>query len=170
MTGLRRKKQKGRMESGSFIALPHALVRSPNWQACGGSAIKVVLHLAAQYNGHNNGDLSAPLSAKPGGIASPSTLDRALTEAQHYGLILVTRHGGRNRASLYALTWQAIDHCKGKLEVGSTNTSPGDWKDPHQPFKSKAKKRIVTTDSVRTRYGIRSNGSNNVVPLLRIAK
>ena len=170
MTGLRRKKMKGRMEFNSFAAIPRVLVHSPNWQVCGGSAIKVLLHLAVRYNGHNNGDLSAPLSAKPGGITSPSTLNRALQELQHYGLILLTRHGGKNRASLYGLSWHPIDHCDGKLEVRSTVTSPGDWKEPRPLFKPKARKQIAATDSVGNYYGNSINGSNNVVPLMRMAK
>lgn len=162
-------KSKSRKENHSFIGLPHAVVRSTNWRACGGSAIKVLLHLADQYNGHNNGDLSAPVSAKPGGIGSPSTLNRALKELQHYGLILTTRHGGKNRASLYALTWNAIDDCKGKLEVRATHAAPGDWKTQRPKFKVEAKKQKVATKSVRTNTGIRSNGSNKVVLLKRIA-
>lgn len=164
-----RLKSKGRKENHSFIGLPHAVVRSENWRACGGSAIKVLLHLADQYNGHNNGDLSAPLSAKPGGVASPSTLTRALKELQHFGLIVTTRHGGKNRASLYALTWNAIDECKGKLEVRATHTAPGDWKEPRSRFTDDARKHKVAMKSVPTSTGIRSNGSNKVVSLRRIA-
>lgn len=164
-----RLKSKSRKENHSYIGLPHDVVRSSNWRACGGSAIKVLLHLADKYNGFNNGDLSAPLSAKPGGIGSPSTLDRALKELQHYGLIITTRHGGKNLASLYALTWNAIDDCKGKLEVRATRVAPGDWKEARPKFKTMAKKQKAATKSVGTSSGIRSNGPSNVVPLRQIA-
>ena len=41
---------------------------------------------------------------------------------------IVSRMGGRNTCSLYALTFQAIDECKGKLDISSSIVASGDWK------------------------------------------
>jgi hypothetical protein len=49
-------------------------------------------------------------------------------ELLHYGWILLTRRGGLNRTpNLYAVTFKSIDECAGKLEVGATTVSPGNW-------------------------------------------
>ena len=41
------------------------------------------------------------------------------------GFIIITRQGGRNRASLFAITWKEIDECKGKLDIDPTKFQPG---------------------------------------------
>lgn len=148
-----RRKHTGRVEKGTFTAFPHALERSANWQKCGGTAIKLLHFLAGQYNGSNNGDFSAALSQKPAGLTSSATLDRALTELEHYGFIVMTRQGGRNKCSLYAVTWHAIDYCSGKLEISTTVTAPGTWKEPRSKFKSPPTKKIVAPE-----YGGNSTG------------
>jgi len=62
------------------------------------------------------------------GWHSKGTLDRALKELKAKGWIIVSRMGGRNMCSLYALTFQAIDECKGKLDIYPSNVASGDWK------------------------------------------
>jgi hypothetical protein len=82
-----RAKHKGRKAQGSFTLIPHAVQDSPNWHACGGSAIKLLCDLARQYRGSNNGDLCASMSIlKPKGWTSPETVNFALRELRHYGL------------------------------------------------------------------------------------
>ena len=71
-----RARHKGRTERGSFTYIPHAVQDSPNWRACGGSAIKLLCDLARQFRGNNNGDLCASMSIlKPrdGPARKPST-------------------------------------------------------------------------------------------------
>lgn len=154
-----RTKFKGRREGGTFTAIPHAVQDSTNWRQCSGTAIKMLCDVARQYNGRNNGDLCAALSVlKPYGWRAPETVWFALRELRHYGLLLLTRQGGLHGPSLYALTWQAIDSCGGKLEVSSTTTAPGDWKRPREPYKRPARNRKPTTSSVVDRYVIRSSG------------
>ena len=94
------------------------------------SHAKVLLwEFCLRYNGYNNGDLCAAFSVlKKRGWRSKGTLSRALKELQEYGWIRVTRVGGKHRCALYALTFQAIDECKGKLDVASTTVASGDWK------------------------------------------
>jgi len=144
-----RARHKGRTERGSFTLIPHAVQDSSNWRACGGSAIKLLCDLARQYRGSNNGDLCASMSIlKPKGWTSPETINFALRELRHYGLIVQTRQGGLHAASLYALTWHAIDECGGKLDCAATFAAPGNWRLPVAArFKRPKKIRKASTDS-----------------------
>jgi len=138
MTPNTRYRHKGRKASGTFTAIPHAVMDSSGWRQCGGTAIKLLCDLARQFNGRNNGDLCAAATILPG--YAPETRARALRELRHYGLLLLTRQGGLHGASLFALTWHAIDDCAGKLQVPPTRTPPGDWKGDKARFKAKRKK------------------------------
>ncbi|WP_054760607.1 hypothetical protein [Methylomonas koyamae] len=86
-------------------------------------------NLTAQYNGKNNGDLSAaPKIMELFGWKSRGSIDESLTELLAFGFIEQTRQGGRNQCSLYAITWQPIDECGGKLDVKSTIVASNLWK------------------------------------------
>lgn len=144
-----RAKHKGRRSQGNFTLIPHDVQDSPNWRACGGSAIKLLCDLARQYRGCNNGDLGASMTIlKPKGWTSPETVHYALQELRHYGLIVQTRQGGLHAPSLYALTWHAIDECGGKLDCAATSVAPGNWRMPVAVrFKRPKKNRNASTDS-----------------------
>lgn len=112
------------------LALPKALMAHPDFRELSSSALKVLMVLGYQLNGRNNGDLSATHSMLQdwGGMAE-ATLCKALRELQTRNLIIKTRtnYKGRDgaRCALYAVTWAAIDECKGKmLEVPPTITAP----------------------------------------------
>jgi len=125
----RQQNAKGRREGGTYFALPHRVMDSLNYKRLSSKAVKLLCDIGSQYNGHNNGDLCAAYTLmKPKGWASKSTLEEAIEELRHYGLILLTRQGGRNKPNLYALTWYAIDECKGKLDIAESKTPPGNWR------------------------------------------
>lgn len=156
MKGRSRLRSKGRREGGSFTAIPHAVQDSPNWRQCSGTGIKLLCDLARQYNGRNNGDLCGALSVlKHCGWNSGDTVGHALRELRHYGLLALTRQGGLHGPSLYALTWNPIDDCGGKLERPSTVTPPGDWKQPREPYRRPPKKRNARPPSGVDRTAIR---------------
>ncbi len=163
--------RKGRRDSGTFTSIPHAVQDSANWQRCSGTAIKLLLTLARQYNGRNNGDLStsngtlARFGYRPSGA-----INVAKKELRHYGLIVQTRQGGLHRASLYAISWRAIDDCGGKLDLAPTRVAPGDWNQPREPFvrptKNKAPARIpsrTATDSVKVAGKATAAATDSVV-------
>jgi hypothetical protein len=106
---------KGRKGSGSFTQLPHHIFRSapgrPSPAAALSTSAKCLLvDLCHQYNGKNNGDIAAaPKTLEPYGWRSRGTVDDALVELVALGFLQQTRQGGRNRCSLYAITWQGID-------------------------------------------------------------
>lgn len=114
-----KKKRASVSTPGGFFALPKLLMEHSDFRELTPSALKVLMVLAGQYNGKNNGDLSATHSmmADWGGMAK-ATLAKALRELQERQLIEKTRqnrHGREGaRCALYALTWQPIDECPGK--------------------------------------------------------
>ena len=125
----KRNRVKGRSESGTFAALPHAVMDSEDFRMLSANATKVLLGLLRQFQGSNNGDLSATFTmAKAWGIGSKATLVKALRELQDRRLIIRTREGRFMKpggcCALYALTWRAIDECGGKLELAATATAP----------------------------------------------
>ncbi len=125
----RRRRQTGRSESGSFLAIPHAVLKSDAYRTLSAHAVKLLFDLAAQYRGKNNGDLTATWRImQPLNWRSRQTLERALRELQEHGLIEKTRQGGLNKCNLFALTWRAIDTCSSKLEVAASHAASGRWK------------------------------------------
>jgi hypothetical protein len=158
VTTKKRRKEKGRQLSGPFVKLPHEVQDSANWKACGGTAIKLLCAIARQYNGKNNGDLGASIKIMAAlGWRSSDTLDRSLKELLHYGFITLTRQGGRNSANLYAITWQPIDECGGKLDCCATSVAANDYKQLKIPFKRSPKNTSPSSESGVTRFGIRSS-------------
>ena len=84
------------------------------------------IDLGYQYNGYNNGDLCASLSVmRKRGWNSNQQLAKALKELLERNLIVQTKQGGLNLGpNLYAITWQPINECNGKLDVNPTTVAP----------------------------------------------
>jgi hypothetical protein len=60
---------------------------------------------------------------KKRGFKSRTTLKRVIDELVSARMIVLTRQGGKNLASLYAISWQPIDECpKKRLEISPTKT------------------------------------------------
>ena len=132
----KRSKLTGRGKDHTFVALRHDMLRSPQFHALSGNALKLLLFFAAQYNGRNNGDLSmgwADLARA--GWASEATARRARDELLEGRWIRITRHGTGRVCHLFAVTWQPVDECaRHVLEVPSERVACDDWKriDPYQ--------------------------------------
>ena len=125
----RRRLVKGRQTTNSFLGLPHHVLDHDNFRTLSPKATKLLIDIAAQYRGSNNGDLCAPFSLmKNRGWNSCDQLDKAKKELVAKDVIRVARQGGLNKCNLYALTWFPIDECNGKLDIASTITAPVDWK------------------------------------------
>ncbi len=113
----------------SFAGIPRIVMTHPDYKSLGGNSIRLLLELAYQYRGSNNGDLQACYSLmKDRGFSSKETLSRAIKQLLEKKFIIRTRTGAflnpGGRCALYALTWQPIDECGGKLEVAATRTAP----------------------------------------------
>lgn len=126
----RRQRQRGRGSSGGYLGIPHYILRSEEFGRIEPWALKLLIELGASYIGKNNGNLSAAYSVLKGrGWNSPSTLNRAIKQLLADGWIITTRHGGRNRCALYALTWWPVDACEGKwLEVKAESVASHKWR------------------------------------------
>ena len=123
------RRNKGRMMTDSFVRIPHHVINHEHFRSLSPRATKLLIDLLAQYRGYNNGDLCAPLSLmRERGWNSSDQLQKAKNEVIEKDVIIVTRQGGLNKCSLYAVTWFPIDECNGKLDVASTTTAPVNWK------------------------------------------
>jgi len=117
----RRRNVSGRRINGKFMAIPETVYNHNDFKSLSARAIKLLIDLLTQYNGCNNGDLCAAMTLmKKRGWKSNDQRNKALRELLDKEIIMLTRQGGRKRASLYAVTWKPIDDCKGKLDVRST--------------------------------------------------
>lgn len=114
----KRARHKGRRSTAPFLNIPKDVLSSEAYLSLSGWEVKLLVDVASQFNGKNNGDLTAAWSImRERGWKSPGTLNKALKALLEAGLIEETRSGGRHRCTLYAVTWRGIDECKGKLEV-----------------------------------------------------
>ncbi len=115
--------------TGQYIAIPHSVMRSNDYRNLRGRAVKLLNALAFQYNGRNNGALTAAWSVihKQHGFRSKTTLTHAVQELLAANLITRTRPGyfqnPGGQCALYALNWYANHECQGKnLELKPTIT------------------------------------------------
>jgi len=98
-----------------FAGIPRIVLSSLDYISLSANGIKLLLELARQYYGNNNGDLTCAFSVlRKRGFTSKSTIQRAKTLLLERHLIIETRAGiagidGRRLCSLYALTWKGID-------------------------------------------------------------
>ena len=113
-----------------FLHLHKPLLDSRDFISLKGNSIKLPIDIGQQFNGYNNGDLCASLSVmRKRGWNSNQQLSKALKELIDKNLIMQTKQGGLNIGpNLYAITWQPIDDCKGKLDVKPTTLPPRSFK------------------------------------------
>lgn len=138
------KESKAKREPGGFVALPYIVIRSDVFRLLSAHAVKLLIDLLAQYRGNNNGDLCAAWRVmQPCGWRSRDTLCKAIVELRKGGWIEVSRQGGRHVASLYAVSFFAIDDCKGKLDIKSTGSPNSLWK-KNAPLPPLPKLKVVT--------------------------
>ena len=93
-----------------FVAIKRSVFGSLS--ALSPHACQVLMILAGQYKGDNNGDLTLAFSviSQNGGVCSKSTLIRCKRELIDAGLIYVTRKGHfPSTTELVALTWFPLD-------------------------------------------------------------
>jgi hypothetical protein len=113
-----------------YLHLHTPLLNCADFIALSGVQTKLLVDIASQYNGYNNGDLCASLSVlKKRRWNSNDTITNALKVLIARNLIIQTKQGGLGIGpSLYAITWQPINDCKGKLDVKATTNPPRSFK------------------------------------------
>lgn len=104
-------KHRGGAIGERFLMLPLSAYEAPQFATLKPWSVRLLLDLVAQYNGRNNGDLSAAWKLlKPRGWNSEATLNKAKQELLAAGYIIEMRKGRRpNLCSLYALTWRPLN-------------------------------------------------------------
>lgn len=141
-------------DGGAFITLPLSVLNGAAYVGVSAHARMLLLDLVAQYRGDNNGDLCASYKSvmRLRGWKSENTLHKAKLELIEAGLIVETRKGSRpSKASLYAVTWYALDECGGKLEVTARGFPRGAYrlKDPRPVIGKNASLNAVGASQVR---------------------
>lgn len=124
------------IKGGNAFIVPVQLLRHPNFARLSPFANKLVMDLARQFSGYNNGYLCASRSLmKDCGWTAPHTLGLAVQELEHYRIIIRSRQGGRNRATLHAFTWRRIDQKADKpLDLHPTMKPTDDWEEIQPDF------------------------------------
>ena len=102
-----RNKFKGSKYSEPFVGIVRSVFDSPAFTALSPFACKLLLELAGQYRGDNNGNLTVAWSiVSKRGWRSRTTLYRAKKELINAGFAYVTRKGHMpSTCELLALTW-----------------------------------------------------------------
>lgn len=160
-----RTRLKGRAIRGPFIALPRDVLNSPAWAALTAFEVKLLLDIAAAFRGNNNGNLTATWSLMhKRGWSSRETLANALNGLLAKGFISKTRQGGRRTCSLFALTWEGIDPCDGKIDVAPSPVPTNDWRN----WKPQKQKNVDTPGGPHKHDG-RVNDTQKAPPLARLA-
>lgn len=120
----------GDIDGGSAFVVPYTLLRHPNFTRLSPFAMKLLMDLARQYTGFNNGYLCTSWKLlRHQGWKSENTLRAAMRELEHYRLIERTQQGGKNLANLHALTWRRIDRRDHQpLAIGPTQNPNNLWK------------------------------------------
>lgn len=137
MEPIRKKSKVHKIDPEGFVGVPRRILESFAYRNLSAHGVKLLMDLYQQYYGNNNGDLSAPFSTMNSkhGWKSKGTLSRAIKELVEAGLIEVSRQGGKNQCSLYAVTFRPIDDCNGKLDIKPTTKATDLWM-KHQPLPS----------------------------------
>ena len=123
------KGSKGKRDGDRYLALPHVVIDSPSYRELGYPARSLLIDIARQYTGSNNGRLVACAKyLKPFGWNSNSTVTRALIELKAAGLLIETRMGMRpNRAAWFALGWYQLDATDG-MDIDPRTFRTGGYK------------------------------------------
>ena len=107
-------------DPGGFIALPLSVLDCPNYVALSHPAKNLLIEVARQCKGDNNGRLllsRAYLAIR--GWNSADVIHRAKSELIESGFIFETVMGHRpNKASWYAVTWRRLDKIAG-FDIGT---------------------------------------------------
>lgn len=105
------RRSKSVRDGSRFLALPYVVMDSEVFRNLSGPALRLLLDIARQYDGDNNGRLVACSKyLRTRGWSSEGTASRARKELEESRLIVETRKGMRpNRATWYALTWLSFD-------------------------------------------------------------
>ena len=98
----------------SFASIPRYVIDTKAFMCLRGNSVKLLVLLASQYKGNNNGDLIITHSFYKTSFKSSQTMYAARDELEQKGFIATNAYGGMSyggykQPSLYALTWLPVD-------------------------------------------------------------
>ena len=104
-------RHKGTKYNEPFVGIVRSVFESPAFVGLSPHACKLLLELAGQYRGNNNGNLTVAWSVvSKRGWRSKTTLWRCKAELIKAGFVYVTRKGHMpSTCELLALTWFPLD-------------------------------------------------------------
>lgn len=136
----RRGRATGRFEPGeTFAAVPVEILRSEAYAALPDYAVRVLLAVAGQFRGQNNGNLSMSIrTAREHGIRSAWKVQAGLRLLLEVGLLELTRPGkyshGKGICALYAMTWRAINVTPNAFPpIDNERPAPNTWASWQRP-------------------------------------
>ncbi len=122
--------------AGRFAKLPLTVLQEAAVNTLSHAAFRILILMAAQYNGGNNGALGITRSqAAVNGIGSDHTLYSALRALEERGLIEQTYPASRvpPRPTMYALTWVSVDDTSWSRSTRIPAHTYRDWQPPRKP-------------------------------------
>ncbi|WP_332855156.1 hypothetical protein [Duganella sp. S19_KUP01_CR8] len=147
-------------DGGGFAALPWSVLDCPAYARLSHPARSLLVEIARQFVRDNNGRLlasAAYLSSR--GWTSNDVITRAKRELLDAGFIFETVKGQRpNKASWYAVTWQALDRING-YDAGVTAAFERSAYRINQPLKINVLKPShgVRRPSIAPSHGVESS-------------
>ena len=130
--------------AGRFAKLPVTVLSTDAVRTLSHAAHRVMVLLAAEYNGGNNGALGlSKTQAAEQGIAN-RTLYRALRTLETRGLIDREFQSSRvpPRPTMYSLTWVSVDDTKWSRSTRVPAHTYRDWKPSNSATKTTPKVRL----------------------------
>ncbi len=109
----RNRRQKQKRKEQAFFSIPTSLLNAPHFRNLSPRAVKLFFHMAGQYNGYNNGRLTAVYSEllNDWGFKTPKHIRPAKDELVAAGLIKQTAIANRRtqEPDRYAITFKPDD-------------------------------------------------------------
>ena len=124
------KKKRPSGAAKQFAMVPLDVLEHPAVATLHHGAFRIMVLLAGQYRGHNNGALGLTEDqAKKGGIGSDNTLYKSLEVLAERGIIEQTYPSSRvpPRPAMFALSWKPIDETKWSTETRTPSFSFRSW-------------------------------------------
>ena len=121
--------------AGRFAKLPLTVLDQVAVITLSHATFRVLVLMAAQFNGHNNGALGLSKSQAARQNISNKTLYKALTTLEERGLIEQTYPASRvpPRPTMYALMWISIGDTEWSRSTRIPTHSYRDWEAPRKP-------------------------------------
>ena len=160
------KGNRDKRDGRQFVALPRVVLESPGYRQAGHAARSMLIDIAMQYTGHNNGKLVACAKyVEPIGWNSNATVLRAVRELLSCGLLIETRKGARpNKAAWFALSWLDLDQGEG-LDIEPKLYRRGDYMRPDVAAPVGGNARTVKATEARKLAALKKRTEKQNAPL-----